>query len=113
MPSTSSSISRISIISIRSSSTTTTTTPPPPPPRYRPPVADACGVSSLAQWGILVKSTRQMELLAQLRTVALDKTGTVTEGHFRLMQVAVEALRPPHAGSLRPHVLVACDPTCW
>ena len=52
-------------------------------------MADACGVSSLARWGILVKSTRQMELLAQLRTVALDKTGTITEGHFRLMQMSV------------------------
>merc|ERR1719469_1404903 len=53
------------------------------------PITYACGVSSLARWGILVKSTRQMELLAQLKTVALDKTGTVTEGHFRLMQMSV------------------------
>jgi len=52
------------------------------------PVTYACGVSSLARWGILVKSQAQMELLAQLHTLALDKTGTLTEGRFRLRQLA-------------------------
>jgi len=52
------------------------------------PVTYACGVSALAKWGVLVKSQAQMELLARLHTLALDKTGTLTEGRFRLRQVA-------------------------
>jgi len=47
------------------------------------PITYACGVSSLARWGVLVKSSRQLELLAAVRTLAMDKTGTLTEGRFR------------------------------
>eukprot|EP00962_Isochrysis_galbana_P060563 scaffold35154_cov101-Isochrysis_galbana.AAC.1 len=55
------------------------------------PITYACGVSSLARWGVLVKSSRQLELLASLTTIAMDKTGTLTEGRFRLHQMAVGA----------------------
>ena len=36
-----------------------------------------------ATLGVLVKSSRQLELLAAVRTIAMDKTGTLTEGRFR------------------------------
>ena len=73
------------------------------------PVTYACGVSALAKWGVLVKSQAQMELLARLHTLALDKTGTLTEGRFRLRQVApVEAVtRQGDAGLRRIVGLVA------
>ena len=53
------------------------------------PITYACGIAGLARWGILVKSSRQMELLAKVRTLALDKTGTLTEGKFRLLQMGL------------------------
>ena len=58
------------------------------------PVTYACGVSTLARWGILIKSQSQMELLARLHTLCLDKTGTLTEGRFRLRQIAPNRAHP-------------------
>jgi len=51
------------------------------------PITFACGVAALARWGILVKSSKQMDLLARVRTLCVDKTGTLTEGRFRLHQM--------------------------
>lgn len=42
-------------------------------------------VASLAlasRWGILIKNTRFLEVLSEVRTMVLDKTGTVTLGHL-------------------------------
>ena len=58
------------------------------------PVTNACGISAVAKWGILVKSSRQLELLARMSTLALDKTGTLTEGRFRLRQVTTNEANP-------------------
>lgn len=58
------------------------------------PVTYACGVSALSRWGVLVKSQSQMELLARLRTLCLDKTGTLTEGAFRLRQLIPNRTHP-------------------
>ena len=55
------------------------------------PVTYACGIGAMAKWGILVKSARQMELLASLKTLAVDKTGTLTEGRFRLRHITLGA----------------------
>lgn len=48
------------------------------------PITHACGVSGMARWAVLVKNGRQMELLARVKVLAVDKTGTLTEGCFRL-----------------------------
>ena len=58
------------------------------------PLTYACGVSALARWGILIKSQSQIELLARLHTLCLDKTGTLTEGRFRLRQLAPNRAHP-------------------
>ena len=55
------------------------------------PITHACGVSALARWGVLVKSSRQLDALASVRSVAFDKTGTLTEGRFRLHQMVLGA----------------------
>ena len=55
------------------------------------PVTYACGIGALAKWGILVKAARQMELLASLKHLCVDKTGTLTEGRFRLRQISLGA----------------------
>ena len=51
------------------------------------PLTFACGVAAVARWGVLVKSAKQMERLAKMRELAVDKTGTLTEGAFRLRQL--------------------------
>ena len=46
------------------------------------------------RWGILVKSPRQLELMSSLAHLALDKTGTLTEGRFRLRQITLNRANP-------------------
>ena len=53
------------------------------------PVAIIAGVSRAAKLGILIKGGRALENLARVRTLVIDKTGTLTYGVARL--VAVEA----------------------
>ncbi|MCI8388851.1 MAG: copper-translocating P-type ATPase [Clostridiales bacterium] len=45
------------------------------------PVAVTVSVGRLAERGILVKSAEALEILHDTKSVVLDKTGTVTEGH--------------------------------
>jgi Cd2+/Zn2+-exporting ATPase len=40
-----------------------------------------------SRYGILIKSTRFLEVLAEVRTLVLDKTGTVTLGHLDVVAV--------------------------
>ncbi|GAB0113910.1 heavy metal translocating P-type ATPase [Acidisoma sp. C75] len=53
------------------------------------PVAIVSGLSRCARRGVLVKGGGALEVLAQVRTLFLDKTGTLTAGHARIL--AVEA----------------------
>lgn len=47
------------------------------------PLAFFGGVGAASRMGILVKGSNYLELLAGLKTVVSDKTGTLTEGRFR------------------------------
>ncbi|MGA0595050.1 heavy metal translocating P-type ATPase [Enterovirga sp. CN4-39] len=49
------------------------------------PVAIVCGIARAARVGILVKGGRALETLSRVRTVVLDKTGTLTHGTARLV----------------------------
>jgi len=51
------------------------------------PVAIISGVSRCARRGILVKGGGALELLARARTVLFDKTGTITDGRARLIEM--------------------------
>ena len=51
------------------------------------PVAIISGVSRAAKLGILVKGGRVLEDLARVRTLIIDKTGTLTYGAARLVSV--------------------------
>ena len=53
------------------------------------PIAIISGVSRAAKLGILIKGGRVLENLARVRTLVIDKTGTLTYGAARL--IAVEA----------------------
>jgi heavy metal translocating P-type ATPase len=51
------------------------------------PVALVSGISRAARRGILVKDGGALETLARARTVILDKTGTITTGRAKLVDV--------------------------
>ncbi|WP_179875392.1 heavy metal translocating P-type ATPase [Sinorhizobium sp. BJ1] len=51
------------------------------------PVAIIAGVSRCAGKGVLVKGGGALEMLARVKTAILDKTGTITDGRARLVEV--------------------------
>lgn len=51
------------------------------------PVAVTVAIGRMAECGILVKSAEALEVLHSVKTVALDKTGTITEGKPRVTDV--------------------------
>lgn len=51
------------------------------------PVVTTCGIAQAARLGLLVKGGSFLEVLGRLKVVALDKTGTLSEGHFRVTDV--------------------------
>jgi Cu+-exporting ATPase len=53
------------------------------------PTAIATGIGRAAQLGILVRSGDALERAARIDTVALDKTGTLTEGEPELVELVV------------------------
>lgn len=56
------------------------------------PVALVAGLSRAAQFGVLIKGARPLEALAGIRTLVLDKTGTLTEGRPQI--ASIESLGP-------------------
>ncbi|MEU9239615.1 heavy metal translocating P-type ATPase [Streptomyces sp. NPDC048385] len=51
------------------------------------PVAIVCGMSRTSRLGVLVRDGGSLEALGRARTLLLDKTGTLTEGHPRVLDV--------------------------
>lgn len=54
------------------------------------PVSIVAGLTALARRGVLVKGGTHLEALAQIKALAVDKTGTITEGKPRV--AAIESL---------------------
>ena len=51
------------------------------------PAAVLAGIAQAARRGVLIKGGIHLENLGRVSTVALDKTGTLTTGHFAVTQV--------------------------
>lgn len=51
------------------------------------PVSIVAAMTTAARHGVLVKGGPYMELPAQLKAIALDKTGTLTQGHPQVRQI--------------------------
>ena len=86
------------------------------------PLAFFGGIGAASSKGVLVKGSNYLELLANLDTVVSDKTGTLTEGRFRVAMVeaaegynAEEIIRyaaAAEAGSTHPiaaAIIEACE----
>jgi heavy metal translocating P-type ATPase len=63
------------------------------------PMAITTGVGAAASRGILIGNTAILEILPRVRTVFLDKTGTLTEGRFAVREVLNDG--PTRPGDLR------------
>ncbi len=62
-----------------------------------PPVAVVSGVTAAARHGVLIKGGTYLEALGEVRVVALDKTGTLTFGRPRVVElVPAEGVEPDH-----------------
>ena len=51
------------------------------------PLAFFSGIGNASKHGILLKGGRVIEALANVKAVALDKTGTITSGEFKVQNV--------------------------
>lgn len=51
------------------------------------PVALVAGLSRAAEYGVLVKGAKPLEAMARVRTLILDKTGTLTDGRPQIVAV--------------------------
>jgi heavy metal translocating P-type ATPase len=54
------------------------------------PVALVAGLSRAAQFGVLIKGARPLEALAGIRTLVLDKTGTLTDGRPQIVSIETD-----------------------
>lgn len=53
------------------------------------PISVVSGLASLARQGVLVKGGKYLEALGKLKAIAMDKTGTLTEGKFKVQTFRV------------------------
>ena len=53
------------------------------------PVAIVSGLSRAAKHGILIKGGQALETLARVRSLVIDKTGTLTHGRARMVSIEV------------------------
>jgi P-type E1-E2 ATPase len=51
------------------------------------PVVVTCGIAQAARLGLLIKGGSYLEVLGKVKVVALDKTGTLSEGQFRVLDI--------------------------
>jgi heavy metal translocating P-type ATPase len=59
------------------------------------PVAIVAGLSRAAKLGILIKGGKAIETLARVRALVIDKTGTLTIGHARIVEIrTVDGMTP-------------------
>jgi heavy metal translocating P-type ATPase len=59
------------------------------------PVALVGGLSRAARFGVLIKGAAPLEAMARIRTLILDKTGTLTDGRPRITEIRSDAGVPP------------------
>jgi P-type E1-E2 ATPase len=51
------------------------------------PVTLVAGLSRAAHFGVLIKGAKPLEALARIKTLILDKTGTLTDGRPKIVSI--------------------------
>lgn len=69
------------------------------------PLAYFCGIGAGSKFGILFKGGVVMESLSKIKAVVMDKTGTVTEGHFEVQNIYT-------AGSINEEEVLKLSASC-
>ncbi len=67
------------------------------------PLAYFAGIGAASRQGVLVKGANYLEQLAHLNAVALDKTGTLTQGTFRVTAIHPVGMREQQLLRLAAH----------
>lgn len=57
------------------------------------PLSFFCGIGALSNKGVLVKGSNYLEALANTEIVACDKTGTLTEGIFKVQEINTKNIK--------------------
>ena len=71
------------------------------------PLAITAALGMAAQQGILISNSRVLESIEKIDTIVLDKTGTVTDGAFSLLDFALTGQAQDHAETfLRQHLSI-------
>jgi len=58
------------------------------------PVALVAGLSRAAHFGVLIKGAKPLEALARIKTLILDKTGTLTDGRPQIVSIQTQGDMP-------------------
>ena len=66
------------------------------------PVVSVCGLTVCAKRGVVVKGSQFLERLGQLKTMYIDKTGTLTTGTFEMTEVKLATPPSEDASTPRP-----------
>ena len=57
------------------------------------PIATTCAIAQAARTGLIIKGGKHLEALGKIKVLAMDKTGTLTEGCFQVIE-----MQPLNAG---------------
>lgn len=57
------------------------------------PLGFFCGIGRASKDGVLIKGSSELEKLSKIKTLVLDKTGTLTKGNFEIVEVVGKNLK--------------------
>lgn len=67
------------------------------------PLGYFCGIGRLSHEGILAKGSREIDQLNKIEIIALDKTGTITEGVFEVTNIWSDSIKTDELLSIAAH----------